>query len=226
MCAALEASCGKREPTSTHGDPLDEIVLEVLSEDSTNKDAARAFRELRRAFVDWNEVRVSRPGEIQQVLEPLEGAASKARRIQQMLDGLFRRRSALSLSFLLDAGPREARDFLGQLEGVGEEFAARVMLHSLGYPAVAVTPAVARVSQRVGLVGEEFSVEDIRRRLAKIVLKERMCAFHTLVSDHARRACLVTSPKCGRCVLRRLCQTGRAWRLRHARTGRRARERK
>ena len=217
ICSALESAYGKREPVAGQGDPLDELILAALSEGSATKDAQHAFKELNKTFVDWNEVRVSRPGEIEREIDSLEEAGAKARRIVQMLNSLFLIRGTLSLSFLLDVGPKEARDFLAELDGVGDELAARVMLFSLGYPAVAITPHVARVTQRVGLVSGESPVEETRKRLEKIIPREMMFAFHGLISDHARRACLATKPKCSRCVIKRHCKTGKLFKSRRAR---------
>jgi endonuclease-3 len=217
ICSALESAYGKHEPAAGQGDPLDELMMAALSENSASKDASRALKELRKNFVDWNEIRVSRAGEIERAMRPLDGAGDKARRIVRVLNNLFAKRSMLSLSFLLDVGPKEARDFLAELDGVGEELAARVMLFSLGYPAVAITPHVARVTQRVGLINEESPADESRRRLEKIVPREMMYAFHGLISDHGRRACLVTKPKCSRCAIKRHCRMGRLLKSRKSR---------
>ena len=218
VCSALEGAYGKREPAPTQRDPLDDLIVETLAENSAAKDASRAFRDLRKSFVDWNEARVSRAGEIQRLIGPIDEAPVKAQNVLRTLNSVFNRSNNLSLFFLLDAGPRQARDFLAGLEGVSEEIAARLMLHSLGYPAVAVTPAIARVSRRLGLVTQESSPEEMRKRLDKIVPTEHMYSFHELVSDHGRRSCLASGPKCSRCAIKRYCRAGKALKSRGRRT--------
>ena len=193
-------------------EPLEELVLALLSEGVPRKQAARAGRDLARAFVDWNEVRISRPGEVRAVLEPMDDAAGRAERIVRALNSIFAARGELSLAFLHDLSPKEAEDFLGRIEGLNRQARARILLFALGQPALPVTPQILRVAARLGLVPNGEAPEAAGERLEKIVPRAQMALFYSLFNEHGRKTCLAAAPHCRRCPVRSLCPTGRAFR--------------
>jgi len=220
LVGALVAHYGEPAEPTPREEPIEVLVEAALEEGSRRTDAARAMRDLERAFVDLNELRVSRPGEVQAVLEPLAGAAERAERLVGALNSLFADRGVLSLAFLHEMSRREAEEYLARLDGVTGEMIARVLYYALGHPAIPTSPHIARVSARVGLVPAEATADEMRRRLEWIVPVGKMRAFHDRVNDHGRRTCLVSQPRCRSCPILALCRTGQSLlRPRKRRTG-------
>jgi len=207
---ALVAHYGEPAEPTRREEPLEVLVEAALEEGSRHTDAAHALRDLERAFVDLNEIRVSRPGEVQAVLEPLDGAAERAERLVGVLNSLFAERGVLSLAFLHEMSRKEAEEYLARLDGVTGEMIARVLYYALGHPALPTSAHLVRVSARVGLVPADATADEMRRRLEWVVPVGKMRAFHDRVNDHGRRTCLVNQPRCRRCPLLALCRTGRA----------------
>jgi len=111
-------------------DPLvHELIYSMLLWEATSAQAKSAFKRLREALVDYNELRVCLASEIAELLgEKYPLALERSERLRVSLSDLYKRRHRLELSHLLGGGKREGREFLGALEGVPVFVMARVCL--------------------------------------------------------------------------------------------------
>src|SRR5215204_5283088 len=78
---------------------LEHLIYAICREGTTRDLADQAFRALQERFFDWNEVRVSSPHEIGEVLTGLSGRAERAQRILGVLQYWFE----LDYSFNMDS---------------------------------------------------------------------------------------------------------------------------
>ena len=114
-------------------DPLHRLGIAILGVKYGDTEAKKAIDRLLSRMADWNEVRVSRPGEINEAM----GNANPERlehcqRLVKVLQSVFDRENRLSLDWLGQLGRREARQYLEELAGVDEYAVASVALWSLG----------------------------------------------------------------------------------------------
>ncbi len=208
VCNALERKYGAREMPSPRP-PLEELLLGVLAQGSSERSASRAYRRLTQFFVDLNEVRVSTPKDIEAAISDLPNAEDKAYAVKETLSHVFNKRNEISLGFLEEASAAEARRFFAEMEDTDRGVIARVMLFSLGHPAMPLNAQVDRVSSRLGLIQGDGDSSESRARLEKIVPSDRMFDVHSLFNEHGRKACLAARPKCSRSVVRSYCRTGK-----------------
>jgi endonuclease III len=167
------------EPT----DPTDEMVLSLLLSGTTEQRAAAALRRLKRSFVDYNEVRVTRLSEIQEAVSPIPDAAEKAGRISRVLNAVYERFHRASLDPLAELSKREARHFL---EAAGDPAAvARVLLLSLSGHAVPADDAVLRVLGEEGVVDEGTAAVKVQAALERHLHAPEAYAFYRLVRNRA-----------------------------------------
>jgi endonuclease-3 len=131
-----------------HGRPLDELVLTVLSQNTSDRNRDVAYVRLREAFPAWSDVRAAPVEAIEAAIRPGGLAPTKARRIRAILDAI----GDDDLAWLADAPVAQARAFLCSLPGVGRKTAACVLLFSFGRPEVPVDTHVHRVATRLGLL--------------------------------------------------------------------------
>jgi endonuclease III len=152
------------EPT----DPTDQLVLSLLSVDSTEEQGAKALRKLREAAVDYNEIRVSSPAEVAGIVkDTIPDGARRARVLVQALNSVFRAGNQMSLAVLHDVGLREARQYLEQLDGVDPYTVASVMLWSLGGHAIPVSDRMLELFRGNDLVDPECGVAEVQSFLER-----------------------------------------------------------
>jgi len=93
------------EPT----EPLEQMVIAILSGNTSHYKALAAFRKLREQMVDLNELRVTPVTELARFIgAAIPQAELKAQRIVEVLNDIRRRHDTLDLSFLKQRGRREA----------------------------------------------------------------------------------------------------------------------
>ena len=203
----LEAEYGAR-CWRRHRRPLDELILTVVSQHTSDVNSERAFRALPERFPRWEAVRAAPSAAIAEAIRGGGLAELKAPRIQAILDAVLDERGGLDLDHLEHLPLPEARRWLLGLNGVGPKTAACVLLFGLGRPALPVDTHVHRVARRLGLigagVGAEAAHEALERQLGEN--RDRVYAFHLNLIAHGRAVCTARRPFCERCVLADCCE--------------------
>src|SRR5262245_59347011 len=87
---------------------LEQFLYAVCREGTTRDKADRAFRALREAFFDWNELRVSSVREVADALHNLPRAEARAQRIIGFLQEVFETTFSFDLEGLHKKGLKEA----------------------------------------------------------------------------------------------------------------------
>jgi endonuclease-3 len=200
----LDAAYGTL-PWRPHGDPIAELVLTVLSQNTSDHNSGRAFSRVLNDFPDWPSLLDADVKAIERSIQPGGLAPTKAPRLQAILREVYARRQSFDLSFLRDIPMEEARDWLRSLPGVGPKTAACVLLFALGRPALPVDTHVHRVARRLGLVPDKSTAEQAHQLLEAMVQPSDVYAFHIQLIKHGRRTCTAQRPKCAQCPLRDGC---------------------
>ena len=187
---------------------LDELVLTVLSQNTSDLNCGRAYRAMRERYPSWQQVLEADPGELVEVLRPGGLANQKAPRIQAILAELAASPHGLDLEWLADLETDRAMAFLTALPGVGAKTASCVLLFSLGMPVMPVDTHIHRIALRLGLIGPRVTADAAHRLLTALAPPERMLEAHLLLIEHGRRTCKARRPLCEQCVLLDICPTG------------------
>jgi len=182
--------------------PLDELVMTILSQHTSDVNCERAFDSLKARFPCWADVANADEHEIEDAIRPGGLAATKAPRIKHVVGTVLAENSLDNLDHLPLA---EAKSRLQSLPGVGPKTAACVLLFACKRPALPVDTHVHRVSRRIGLIENVTDAERAHEILESMLPAEDVYSFHMNVITHGRRVCGARMPKCGTCVLRDLC---------------------
>ncbi|MDT8331175.1 Fe-S cluster assembly protein HesB [Roseomonas gilardii] len=194
-------------------DPLDELVSSLLSHRTKNADSARAFRQLRERFPDWESVRDAPVAEVEAAIAPCTWPEAKAPALQRTLRTLTERQGRLDLGHLAGMEVAEARDWLESLPGIGPKTSAAVLsFSSLRRRALPVDSHHHRVAIRLGLIPPKLAVGPAHRVLEAMLPPEwdaqQVYDDHEVLMLHGQRCCFFRQPACHRCVLLDLCPTG------------------
>ena len=189
----------------TH-DPVTELVLTLLSQNTSDTNSGRAFQQLLARYPDWDAVLASDPDELEDTIRPGGLAPTKAARMRELLAQLRERLGPEWDASILETMPiREAKEWLVSLPGIGPKTAACVLLFSLGRPALPVDTHVHRVSQRLGLIDAKVNAVKAHDALESQMPTAKYYDFHVSIIRHGRRVCHARRPRCSDCVLRDRC---------------------
>jgi endonuclease-3 len=190
--------------------PLDELILTVLSQNTSDINCGRAYAAMRERYPRWQDVLAAPPAQLVAVLRPGGLANQKAPRIQAILAQLATSPAGLDLGWLAGQEPEAAMAYLTALPGVGRKTASCVLLFSLGMPVMPVDTHIHRIALRLGLIGPRVSADAAHPLLTAITPPGRMLEAHLLLIEHGRRTCKARRPRCDGCVLLDLCPFGAA----------------
>ncbi len=196
-------------PAQGKGDPLDTLILTILSQATNDRNSLLAYRRLRHRFPAWEEVLAASPAEVAEALRPGGLAVQKASRIQSILRAIQKERGELDLGFLSGMPTDWVFDYLVSFPGVGPKTAACVLVFSLDRPRFPVDTHVARVLSRLGLVKDGTSPIRIQEQMEDLVPDDLKLELHVNLIEHGRQTCLARSPRCESCPLSARCPTAR-----------------
>jgi endonuclease-3 len=189
-------------------DPLEELILTILSQNTSDVNSDRAYAGLRARYPTWDALAKADPGELAEAIRPGGLANIKAPRILAVLQEIRRRQDGvLDLEWMRSAKDPEVRDYLTSLPGVGPKTAACVLAFSLGRPALPVDTHVHRVARRLGMIDERTDAAAAHEILERMVPARLRIRMHVGMIRLGREICRAGRPACEVCPLQDLCPT-------------------
>jgi endonuclease-3 len=226
----LTAAYGEQTWTSRL-DPTSELILTILTQNTADVNAEKAYEALRVAYPsdkppevhkhgigwggdgltvapppDWTAVEHAPLPQLIDVIRPGGLAPQKAPRLQATLRYIRERRGDYSLEFLGEMPALEARDWLTAIDGIGRKTASIVLAFCFGAPVMAVDRHVERVSKRIGLIPEKATADQAHDLFLGILEPDEMYAAHVLLIHHGRAMCHAQNPAHEICPLRERCR--------------------
>lgn len=212
-------------------DPTSELILTILTQNTADVNAEKAYEALRQAYPSDREPEVHHPGigwggdglpdgvppdwaavefaplpELIDVIRPGGLAPQKAPRLQATLRRIREERGDYSLLFLGDMPVLEARDWLTSIDGIGRKTASIVLAFCFGMPVMAVDRHVERVSKRIGLLPAKATADQAHDLYLGILEPDDMYAAHVLLIHHGRVICHAQRPIHDLCPVRDRCR--------------------
>lgn len=193
-----------------HEEPLDGLILTVLSQHTNDRNRDRAFDNLKKVFPLWEQVALATEPEIADAIRCAGLGNTKAQKIKKILPEVKARFGEYSIKGMSEWQTEEARAFLVGLPGVGVKTAACVLIFDLEKPAFPVDTHVARIARRLGWVPEKESAGNIQIYLESVLPPGRFRGAHLNFIEHGRNVCDARKPKCQECLVKKWCKTGKA----------------
>lgn len=168
-------------------DPVSVMVRAVLESDASAKLTDRALDEIRKEFVDVNELRVAPPSEISDCFsEDYPRARRKAEMLVEVLYGIFRRRNAISMEYMAEMAKRDLRRHLREL-GLDPYAAAAVTLKTFDGHAVCVDETLVECLKMGKCVHPDSDVADVQGFLERIIQHKDALAAHAFFRRYVEK---------------------------------------
>ncbi|HOV77317.1 MAG TPA: hypothetical protein PLS24_04770 [Sedimentisphaerales bacterium] len=167
---------------TTYDDPAEALICGIISERLSEAATARALREIRSSFVDWNDLRVSRIEEIAEVMggNPASCRAA-ASSLTAALRGIFNEHHKISLAVLKKLGKRPAKEGLEKLDGVSRFAINYCMLTSLQAHAVPLTQGMIECLRSHGAIAPDADEDAIEGFLTRQIAAKDAYEFYALL---------------------------------------------
>ncbi len=188
-----------------HYQPMDELVLTFLSQNTSDLNSGRAFAALKARYPAWQAVLDAPVDELAETIRSGGLAQRKAPRIQAALRRIQAERGAFDLDFLADLPVVEATQWLTSFDGIGHKTASIVLLFCFNRPAFPVDTHVGRVTRRLGLAGPKESEAKIKALWEALAPPEWFYPLHLNLIRHGREVCHAQRPACPACPLAEIC---------------------
>jgi endonuclease-3 len=200
----LISAYGDRTPSRRLA-PVDELVLTILSQNTSDVNSRRAYKSLVDTLGGWDRVARAPRARIAEAIRAGGLAEVKSRYIMGALRYLEKETAGYDLRFLKGMGLGAARDWLMRLPGVGMKTASCVLLFSLDMPAFPVDTHVLRVAMRLGLLGHRTQAAPAHLEMERMVRPADIYRCHVLMIEHGRKTCRARRPLCVSCATARIC---------------------
>ena len=186
---------------------LDLVIFHKFHFFMGEKEALQAFRKLKSAFVDWNEVRISTVSEIHEVVSSIPDSLELAIFIKDLLEYLHRDRQTLSLEFLTEMNLSEIRKYLRGIKGVEPTTISLVLRLRKEHPVLPVSAPMERTFLRLGLLRPGDSRDQKEKYLHSVVEPDAALPFHHFFLQHSRLICPPQDERvqCLSCGIRSSC---------------------
>jgi endonuclease-3 len=197
--------------TEAKRDPFETLIVTIVSQNTADRNTARAFERLSNRFEIKPEVLAK--AETSQIEESLKTAGlyrNKAKTVKQVSRIILKDFHG-SLQPILSLPLEEARKAFIQMPGIGPKTADVVLLFSTGQPTIPVDTHVNRVTKRLGFAPANGDYETIRMSLQSLYDSRDYLAIHVLLIAHGRRYCKARRPLCKQCPVNMHCPSRGLW---------------
>lgn len=200
----LREAYGRPRPPDSLG-LLGCLVRTLLSQNTTDTNADAAYEALRRRFADWSEIAGARLPSLEATIRTAGLARQRSKALRAIVRRLREDDPSLELAFLRDLPTPALLEYLLALPGVGPKTAACVALFELRRPVFPVDTHILRISTRLGWIEPGKTTAAAQALLEPLIPADLRLEMHLNLIAHGRRTCPARRPRCGECVLVKLC---------------------
>jgi len=191
-----------------YGDPFSVLVTTILTQNTSDKNAIKAFDVLSRKFKIKPEVFASIS--LDEIIEAIKSSGMyyrKSRTIKLISEAILRKFNG-DFNSIFRLPLKDAREALLALPGIGRKTADVLLLMCGKMPTFPVDRHVERVSKRIGFVSMNATYEEIRSTLMNFFRPENYLEAHLLLIALGRKYCKAKKPLCFECPIKNLCNYG------------------
>ncbi len=197
--------------TEAKRDPFKTLIVTIISQNTADRNTARAFERLSKRFEIKPEVLAkAETSEIEETLKTAGLYRNKAKTIKQVSTIILEQFHG-SVQAILSMPLEESRKTLMAFPGIGPKTADVVLLFSAKQPTIPVDTHVNRVAKRLGFAPANGDYNAVRNSLQSLYNPRDYLAVHVLLIAHGRRYCKARHPLCEQCPVNMHCPSRGLW---------------
>jgi len=197
-------------PEEVSKDPFKNLIITVLSQNTSEANCVRAYKGLAAKFEVKPELLArAKEADIREAIRSGGLYNVKAKRIKELSKAVLEKLGG-NLSWVLALPKDEAREKFMELPGIGPKTADVLLANQHGYSQVFVVDThMDRIAKRLGLVKPDAKYEEIQHALQSFIpwnKGERVGGLFWLL---AKYTCMAQRPKCSECLIIEVCDYGK-----------------
>jgi endonuclease-3 len=191
--------------TEAKRDPFKTLIVTIISQNTADRNTARAFERLSKRFeIKPEALAKAENSQIEETLHVAGLYKNKAKTIKTVSTIILEQFHG-SVQPILSLPLEEARKTLMALPGIGPKTADVVLLFSAKQPTIPVDTHVNRVAKRLGFAPANGDYDAVRTSLQSLYNPRDYLAVHVLLIAHGRRYCKARRPLCEQCPVNMHC---------------------
>jgi endonuclease III len=186
---------GQKIKPAEFADPIDALIYGLISESMTERQAKRVFKNIQSHFVDYNDLRVSRTEEVQDLMEDIAAKGEQiAGNLTKILSAVFDKYDGMSLKTIDAQGKRQAKKELDELSGATHFAVNFCFLAALEGHAIPLTEPMLNFLKDRELVDPQMTQDEIETFLERHISASHGWEFYELLRQAAETSGRKISP--------------------------------
>jgi len=198
-------------PEETSKDPFKNLILTILSQNTSEVNCVRAYNGLATRFEVRAEVLANaEEAEMREAIRSGGLYNIKAKRIKEVSKAVLEKFGG-DVAHVLALPKSEAREKLMELPGIGPKTADVLLARRHGYKTVFVVDThMDRIAKRIGLVKPNATYEEIQMAIRNFLPWDKGERVGGLFWLLAKYTCKAQNPRCPECPITEICDYGKS----------------
>ncbi len=173
-----------KSTTKLPDDPVELFIEAILAADVSRKHVQKAMANIKREYIDFNDLRVSLTKEIVECIgKEFPGAREKAEMLGTVLNGIFDRANDATLEYIDMKSKRDIRRHLAEL-GAHPYAVSCMMLMHFGGHAVPVDKSLLECLEIQEYIHPGSKIEDVQGFLERIIAQKNALKSHEFFREY------------------------------------------
>ena len=176
---------GPKPTLHEYDDPLKQLIYAVLSEDNSPTRARTAMTRLLANTIDYNDLRVSTPTELANIIESdIHNAVERTAVLIEVLGSIYAHENSVVLNKSKTKNRRDARAYLEGLSGMTPYVLSGTMLWAFDEHAIPLDKQMLAVLKKEGLVDPDATMAEVQGFLRRHISAGDAKLFTALLKRH------------------------------------------
>lgn len=183
--------------------PFEVAVGAILTQNTNWQNVEKAIANLKRdGSLSPQAIRDMDPQRLEALIRPAGFFRMKTKKLKNLVRFL-EEEAGLDITALRDRDPFELRPKVLAVNGIGPETADSILNYALDMPAFVVDAYTGRMLHRHGLIGDEFSYDELQQVFTDNLEPSPALynEFHALIVRTGKKWCKKKKPRCESCPL-------------------------